>query len=127
MKDYISEEESWQTHNFLLRDSKINSVLKLSCHLKLIRGTYNDFDISYGMTSNQMPATLPKLYENKTHISEKLKEKQDLERFQRNSKVSPQDSIPNAITNEVNDDENACGIPMNTKEKNKKIFMPWTF
>lgn len=135
LKDYISEEESWQTHNFLLRDSKINSVLKLSCHLKLIRGTYNDFDISYGMTSKQMPATLPKLYENKTHISEKLKEKQDLERFQRNSKVSPQDSIPNAITNdlekvttnEVNDDENACGIPMNTKREKQKNFHAMDF
>ena len=92
LTDYISEDEAWQTHNFLLKDSKINSVLKFSCHLKLIRGMYNDFDIPHELSSSQMPATLPKLYENKNQISQKFKERQDVSKQRRNSTVSSQSS-----------------------------------
>ncbi|KAL6932976.1 hypothetical protein ACO0R3_002066 [Hanseniaspora guilliermondii] len=135
LKDYISEEESWQTHNFLLKESKINSVLKFSCHLKLIRGTYNDFDLSDGMSSNQMPATLPKLYENKTHISEKFKEKQHLDRYRRDSTVSTEDSssstsyngLQRVKTNEYNDKKNIYDIPMRNKRENQNNLQATAF
>ena len=44
--EYISEDESPITNRFLLRDSKINSILNVTIQLKLIRGHYTDFHIN---------------------------------------------------------------------------------
>ena len=69
LTEYVHESEDWQTNFFLLQDSKVNSALKFSCHLKLVRGAYGEFDLPTLYTSGQLPGTLPRLYQNKDEIA----------------------------------------------------------
>ncbi|CCE65205.1 hypothetical protein TPHA_0K00710 [Tetrapisispora phaffii CBS 4417] len=54
--DYIREDEKFITNRFLLKDSKVNSLLSLSVQLKLIRGSYQEFNLPHvNFGSGQFP------------------------------------------------------------------------
>lgn len=69
--EYISKKEEPITNRFLLKDSKINSILNITFQLKLIRGSYDDFNISKVFTMGQLSSTfqngLSKLLEGNTN------------------------------------------------------------
>lgn len=44
--EYINPKEEPMSNKFLLKDSKINSILSMSFQLKLIRGSYEEFKLS---------------------------------------------------------------------------------
>jgi len=70
---------------------------------------YNDFDIPHELSSSQMPATLPKLYQNKNQISQKFKERQDLIKQRRNSTVSSQSSkLVGELTEDLSKISTSC-------------------
>ncbi|CCF60799.1 hypothetical protein KAFR_0L01890 [Kazachstania africana CBS 2517] len=52
--EYIREDESPVSNRFLLRNSKVNSIINLTMQLNLIRGSYEDFNIPKVITSGQL-------------------------------------------------------------------------
>ncbi|GMM55234.1 hypothetical protein DAKH74_018500 [Maudiozyma humilis] len=43
LADYVREDEMPITNRFLLKHSKVNSIINVTVQMKLVRGTYNDF------------------------------------------------------------------------------------
>lgn len=56
--EYVREDEQPITNRFLLKKSKVNSILNVTVQMKLIRGSYRDFFISKNSTSGQLPGGL---------------------------------------------------------------------
>lgn len=52
--EYIRDNEEPISNRFLLKDSKINSILNITFQLKLIRGSYEDFNIPKQITIGQL-------------------------------------------------------------------------
>lgn len=52
--EYIRDNEEPISNRFLLKDSKINSILNITFQLKLIRGSYEDFNIPTQFTLGQL-------------------------------------------------------------------------
>lgn len=55
--EYVKEDEQAVTNRFLLKKSKVNSILNVTMQLSLARGTYNDFNVPRNFTSGQLPGT----------------------------------------------------------------------
>lgn len=55
LAEYVREDEQATTNRFLLKKSKVNSILNVTVQIKLIRGSYRDFYMSKGLTSGQLP------------------------------------------------------------------------
>lgn len=53
--EYVREDEQPVTNRFLLKKSKVNSILNVTVQMRLARGTYNDFNVSKSFTSGQLP------------------------------------------------------------------------
>lgn len=53
--EYVREDEQPVTNRFLLKKSKVNSILNVTVQMRLARGTYNDFHVSKSFTSGQLP------------------------------------------------------------------------
>lgn len=52
--EYVKEDETPTTNRFLLKHSKVNSIINVSLQLKLIRGSYEDFKVSKSVTNDQL-------------------------------------------------------------------------
>ncbi|CAI4054761.1 hypothetical protein SKDZ_02G0230 [Saccharomyces kudriavzevii ZP591] len=52
--EYVKEDETPTTNRFLLKHSKVNSIINVSLQLKLVRGSYEDFNISKSFTNGQL-------------------------------------------------------------------------
>lgn len=52
--EYVKEDETPTTSRFLLKHSKVNSIINVSLQLKLIRGSYEDFKVSKSVTNDQL-------------------------------------------------------------------------
>ncbi|CAL9732319.1 hypothetical protein MOUN0_N07206 [Monosporozyma unispora] len=52
--EYIRDNEEPISNRFLLKDSKINSILNITFQLKLIRGSYDDFNIPKQFSTGQL-------------------------------------------------------------------------
>lgn len=57
ISDYVRENEQIITNRFLLKNSKVNSILNLSLKMELNRGSYSDFNIPTTFTSGQLPGS----------------------------------------------------------------------
>ncbi|SMN21298.1 similar to Saccharomyces cerevisiae YBL086C Protein of unknown function [Maudiozyma saulgeensis] len=47
LTEYIREDEMPITNRFLLKNSKVNSIINVTLQMKLIRGTYTDFNLMH--------------------------------------------------------------------------------
>ncbi|EJS44611.1 YBL086C [Saccharomyces arboricola H-6] len=57
--EYVKEDEIPITNRFLLKHSKVNSIINVSLQLRLVRGSYEDFNISKSFTNDQLAAFRP--------------------------------------------------------------------
>lgn len=53
--EYVREDEQPVTNRFLLKKSKVNSILNVTMQLSLVRGNYGDFNAVRSFTSGQLP------------------------------------------------------------------------
>lgn len=67
--EYISPREEPVSNKFLLKDSKINSILTMSFQLKLIRGSYNEFKLSDQLSNFYQPGIANFLDNNNANMS----------------------------------------------------------
>lgn len=58
LAEYVREDEQPTTNRFLLKKSKVNSILNVTVQIKLIRGSYRDFMVSRNFNSGQVPGAL---------------------------------------------------------------------
>ncbi|QLQ79097.1 hypothetical protein HG537_0B04450 [Torulaspora globosa] len=58
LAQYVREDEQATTNRFLLKKSKVNSILNVTVQIKLIRGSYRDFLVSRSFPSGQVPGAL---------------------------------------------------------------------
>ncbi|CCH62766.1 hypothetical protein TBLA_0I01070 [Henningerozyma blattae CBS 6284] len=55
--DYVRDSEQPITNRFLLKNSKVNSILNITIKMELNRGSYEDFNIPTSFTSGQLPGS----------------------------------------------------------------------
>ncbi|CCK68664.1 uncharacterized protein KNAG_0B02220 [Huiozyma naganishii CBS 8797] len=71
--EYVRKEEEPITNRFLLKQSKVNSILSVTFQLKVIRGTYRDFkipsDFSTGQLSSSYQNGISKIFERNSSIT----------------------------------------------------------
>ncbi|EDO19575.1 hypothetical protein Kpol_1018p108 [Vanderwaltozyma polyspora DSM 70294] len=70
--DYIREDEVYSTSRFLLKESKVNSIINMSVRMEIVRGTYNDFAIPRNSKSRihgSLNTDLNDLLEGSTEIA----------------------------------------------------------
>lgn len=117
LTEYIHESENWQTNYFLLQNSKVNSALKFTCHLKLVRGSYDEFDLPKQYTSGQLPGTLPRLYQNKEEIKNNFQKRRYSESVA-NSTFDSNSSTPFVDDSVLQEDE----LKLMSNFKNNETF-----
>ena len=52
LSDYVREDEMPITNRFLLKNSKVNSIINVTIQMKLVRGIYTDFILQHSNQSN---------------------------------------------------------------------------
>mgnify|MGYP003365306559 CR=1 FL=1 len=52
LSDYVREDEMPITNRFLLKNSKVNSIINVTIQMKLVRGIYTDFILQHANQSN---------------------------------------------------------------------------
>lgn len=57
ISEYVRRDEQPLTNRFLLKKSKVNSIINVTVQMKMIRGTYDDFDVSKS-ASGQLPGNV---------------------------------------------------------------------
>lgn len=58
VSDYVREDEQPMTNRFLLKKSKVNSILNVTLQMALVRGSYRDFQTTKSLTPGQLPGVL---------------------------------------------------------------------
>ncbi|EDO18040.1 hypothetical protein Kpol_1045p26 [Vanderwaltozyma polyspora DSM 70294] len=72
--DYVREDEMAVSNRFLLKDSRINSLLSISIQMKLYRGTYREFNLplsknAYGQIPGAFHTSISEILEDVVDIN----------------------------------------------------------
>lgn len=64
LSEYVREDEMPITNRFLLKNSKVNSIINITIQMKLVRGTYADFVLQHTNNSNSSGVSMPSTNSN---------------------------------------------------------------
>lgn len=131
--DYVREDEQPTTNRFLLKKSKVNSILNVTLQMRLVRGGYKDFQPTRNLISGQLPGVL------RTGFNDILDDSSDMgsptSSLYQHSMSSPQSSrfnhgkgktIDNSMTLDItNNSISASMSPLVDSLYQRTFQLPW--